>query len=137
MGARLIRAALTLAPKAWNPAWRYGDVIRIELGAAAHIAVDPQQVLGKIGARAMARLKRRFLVPRLANCNVTPIAELPTYRDIQDYAAHGEDFRATRLYRWLQQSADEGKPINARGVICDTEERMLAITSPTSICSAV
>ena len=30
-----------------------------------------------------------------------------------------------RLYRWLKQSADEGMPVNARGIVCDTEQRML------------
>jgi len=50
---RLIRAALSLAPATWNPAWRYGDVIRAELGPAARIAIDPRQVVGKIGMRTM------------------------------------------------------------------------------------
>lgn len=125
IGPRLIRAALAVAPGAWNPAWRYGDLIRAELGPAARIAIDPRQVLGKIGARTMAGLKRRFLVPRLAASGVRPIAELPTYRDVEDYAAHGDDYRATRLFRWLKQSAEEGMPVNARGILCDTEERML------------
>src|SRR5215510_7862432 len=78
LGPRLVRAALTLAPGAWNPAWRYGDLVRAELGPAARIAVDPRQVRGKVGARIMAGLKRRFLVSRLASCEVRPIAELPT-----------------------------------------------------------
>jgi hypothetical protein len=125
IGPRLIRAALSVAPGSWNPAWRYGDVIRAELGSAARIAVDPRQVRGKIGMRTMAGLKRSFLVPRLASRELRPIAELPTYRDVEDYAAHGDDYRATRLYRWLKQSAEEGMPITARGIVCDTEERML------------
>ena len=50
---RVIRAALSLAPGTWNPAWRYGEVIRGELGSAARIAIDPRQVLGKIGMRTM------------------------------------------------------------------------------------
>jgi hypothetical protein len=70
-------------------------------------------------------LRRRFLVARLASCELRPIAELPTYRDVEDYAAHGEDYRSTRLYRWLKQSAEEGMPVNARGIVCDTEQRML------------
>jgi hypothetical protein len=123
--ARLIRAALSLAPGTWNPAWRYGDVIRADLGSAARIAVDPRQVLGKIGMRTMNGLKRRFLVPQLGALQFRPIAELPTYRDVEDFAAHGDDYRATRLYRWLKQSADEGMPVNARGIVCDTEQRML------------
>lgn len=124
-GARLIRAALAAAPGAWNPAWRFGSLIRAELGAAAHIAVDPRRVLGKIGLRTMAELKQRFLVPGLAGREMRPIAELPTYRDVEDFAAHGDDYRATRLFRWLKQAAEEGRPVNARGVLCDTEERML------------
>ena len=125
LGPRLVRAALTLAPGAWNPAWRYGDLVRASLGSAARISVDPRKVRGKVGARIMAGLKRRFLVPRLAACEVRPIAELPTYRDIEDFAAHGDDYKSTRLYRWLKQSAEEGTPANARGVVCDTEERIL------------
>jgi hypothetical protein len=124
IGRRLTRAALTLAPGSWNPAWRYGDIIRGELGAAARIAVVPRQVLGKIGAHTMAGLKRRFLAPRLASCERRPVCELPTYRDVEDFAAHGDDYRATRLYRWLKKSADEGVPVNARGVLCDSEERI-------------
>ena len=123
--ARLVRLALSVAPGAWNPAWRHGDIIRADLGPAARIAIDPRAVQGKIGARIMAGLKRQFLVPNLAGCDVRPISELPTYRDIEDYAAHGDDYRATRLYRWLRQSAEEGMPVNARGVLCNTEERML------------
>lgn len=125
MKRRLIRAALSLAPGTWNPAWRYGDSIRAELGPGARIAIDPRQVVGKIGLRTMNGLKRRFLVPQLGSRQARPIAELSTYRDVEDFAAHGDDYRATRLYRWLKQSADEGKPINARGVVCDTEPRML------------
>jgi hypothetical protein len=120
-----IRAALSLAPGTWNPAWRYGDVIRTELGPAARIAIDPRQVLGKIGLRTMNGLKRRFLAPQLGGREFRPIAELATYRDVEDFAAHGDDYRATRLYRWLRQSAEEGTPVNARGIMCDTEQRML------------
>jgi hypothetical protein len=122
---RVIRAALSLAPATWNPAWRYGDTVRAELGPSARIAVDPHQVLGKIGMRTMNGIKRRFLVPQLGALQFRPIAELPTYRDVEDFAAHGDDYRATRLYRWLKQSADEGMPVNARGIVCDTEQRML------------
>jgi hypothetical protein len=122
---RLVRAALSLAPGSWNPAWRYGDVIRAELGSGARIAIDPRQVLGKIGMRTMNGLKRCFLVPQLGSREFRPITELPTYRDVEDFAAHGDDYRATRLYRWLMQSADEGMPVTARGVVCDTEPQML------------
>ena len=121
---RVIRAALSLAPGAWNPAWRYGDVIRAELGSARRISVDPRAVVGKIGLRTMNGLKQRFLVPGLGSYQFRSIAELQTYRDVEDFAAHGDDYRATRLYRWLKQSADEGMPVLARGVVCDTEQRM-------------
>ncbi|WP_162917661.1 hypothetical protein [Dongia deserti] len=123
--ARLVRAALAAAPGSWNPAWRYGDIIRAELEPAARIAVDPRQVLGKLGTRTMAGLKQRFVVPLRSSRELRPIAELPTYRDVEDFAAHGDDYRSTRLYRWLKQSAEEGMPVNARGVLCDTEQRIL------------
>lgn len=125
IGRRLVRAALSLAPGTWNPAWRYGPAIRAELGPDASISVDPRQVLGKIGMRTMNGLKRRFLVSGLGAYKFRPIAELATYRDVEDFAAHGDDYRATRLYRGLKQAADEGRPVVARGVVCDTEQRML------------
>ena len=121
----MVRAALSIAPGAWNPAWRYGAAIRAELGSAARISVDPRQVLGKLGMRTMNGLKRRFLVPQLGALKLRPIAELPTYRDVEDFAAHGDDYQATRLYRWLKQAAEAGTPVTARGVVCDTEQRML------------
>ncbi len=120
-----MRGALSLAPGTWNPAWRCGDAIRASVGEQARIAIDPRKVEGKISARAMVGLKPRFLVPNLAGRDVRGIPDLHTYRDIEDFAAHGDDYRATRLFRWLKQAADEGRPINARGVVCDTEERML------------
>ena len=125
MGPRLVRAALSLAPGVWNPAWRCGDAIRSSLGDEARIAVDPRKVGGKISAQKMAGLKRCFLVPGLAERDLQPIAALRTYRDIEDFAAHGDDYRATRLFGWLKQAADEGRPIEARGIVCDTEDKML------------
>lgn len=121
----MIETLLALAPAAWNPAWRCGDAIRAALGEQARIRVDPRKVIGKLPAAAMAGLKERFLAPGLADRGLTPIAELHTYRDVEDFAAHGDDHEASRLYRWLKQAACEGKPINARGVVCDTEAKML------------
>lgn len=120
-----MRAALTLAPTLWNPAWRYGRAVRACLGEAACIAIDPRRVQGKVAAAVMTSLKGEFLVPGLARFATQRIPDLHTYRDVEDFAAHGDDYRATRLYRWLKQSAEEGRPVNARGVRCDTEERML------------
>lgn len=121
----MIDALLALAPGAWNPAWRCGDAIRRALGERARIAVDPRRVLGKLPATAMMGLKHRFLVSDLARRDLTPVAELHTYRDVEDFAAHGDDYASSRLYRWLKQAAAEGRPVNARGVVCDTEARML------------
>lgn len=125
LGPRLVRAALSLAPGLWNPAWRCGNAIRSCLGETARIAVDPRKVEGKIPARAMAALKARFLVPGLAASDLQPIPSLHTYRDIEDFAAHGDDYRATRLFRWLKRAAEEGRPIEVRGIVCDTEDKML------------
>lgn len=125
LGPGLVRAALSLAPAAWNPAWRWGEVVRASLGEDARIAIDPRTVEGKISARIMTGLKARFLAPDLTACNIQPIPDLHTYRDIEDFAAHGDDHRATRLFQRLKQAAEEGRPINARGIVCDTEERML------------
>lgn len=87
--------------------------------------VDPRRVVGKFPARGIAEVKRRFLVAGLAQAGVIPLPELHTYRDVEDFAAHGDDHANSRLFRWLQQSAAEGRPINARGIVCDTEAKML------------
>jgi hypothetical protein len=126
IGVRLVRTALTLAPTTRNPAWRFGNVVRRELGDAARITIGPRQVIGKVSADRMQALKRRLLVQGLATLDVTPLPQLLTYRDIQDYAVHGEDYHSTRLYAWLKQSAEQGRPVNVRGVICDSEERILS-----------
>ena len=120
-----IAGALALAPGAWNPAWRCGPAIRRTLGGRARVAIDPRRVIGKLPASEMAALKTRFLVPGLADRALTPIAVLHTYRDVEDFAAHGDDHESSRLFRWLKQAAAEGRPINARGVVCDTEAKML------------
>lgn len=121
----MIGSLLAVAPAAWNPAWRCGDTIRAALGERARIAIDPRRVAGKIPAVTMAGLKRRFLVEGLAHRGVVAIPDLHTYRDVEDFAAHGDDHAASRLFRWLQQAAADGKPIEARGIVCDTEARML------------
>lgn len=121
----MITGLLALAPASWNPAWRCGPAIRHALGEGARVAVDPRRVIGKLPAGDMAALKSSFLVPGLAQRGVTPIPELHTYRDVEDFAAHGDDYAATRLFRWLKQAAAEGRPVDARGVICDSEDKML------------
>lgn len=120
-----IAGALALAPGAWNPAWRCGLAIRRALGDRARVAIDPRQVIGKLPASEMAALKSRFLVSGLATRALTPISVLHTYRDVEDFAIHGDDHESSRLYRWLKEAAAEGRPINARGVVCDTEAKML------------
>jgi hypothetical protein len=121
----VIDTLLALAPGAWNPAWRCGDAVRRALGARARIAVDPRRIAGKLPAATMAGLKRRFLVPGLAQRGLVPLPALHTYRDVEDFAAHGDDHAASRLFRWLKQAAAEGNPVNARGIVCDTEATML------------
>ncbi len=121
----MIAGVLALAPGAWNPAWRCGPAIRRALGARGRVAVAPRQVVGKLAAAEMAELKTSFLVSGLADRALTPITKLHTYRDVEDFAVHGDDHEASRLFRWLKQAAAEGRPINARGVVCDTEAKML------------
>lgn len=121
----LIGSLLSLAPAAWNPAWQRGESIRAALGERARIAVDPRAVLGKVPAARMNDIKQRFLVPDLANCGLTAMLDLHTYRDVEDFAQFGDDYRASRLFQWLQRSAAAGEPVTARGVVCDTEAKML------------
>lgn len=124
-GAPVIDTLLALAPGAWNPTWRRGDAVRRALGARARIVVDPRRVIGKLPAAAMVGLKHRFLVADLARRGLVPIPQLHTYRDIEDFATHGDDYEPSRLFQWLKQAAAEGRPVNARGVVCDTEAKML------------
>jgi len=121
----MIDSLLSWAPGAWNPAWLRGDSVRAALGERARIAVDPRSVLGKVPAAIMTDVKHRFLVPGLASCGLTAILDLHTYRDVEDFARFGDDHRSSRLFQWLQRSAAAGEPINARGIVCDTEAKML------------
>lgn len=123
--AAVIDSLLSLAPGAWNPAWQRGDSVRAALGDRARIAVDPRNVVGKVPAAMMGEVKHRFLVPGLANSGLTAIVDLHTYRDVEDFAQFGDDYAASRLFQWLQRSAAAGEPINARGIVCDTEAKML------------
>jgi hypothetical protein len=123
--AAVIDSLLSLAPGAWNPAWLRGESVRAALGERARIAVDPRRVRGKVPAAVMSNVKHRFLVPGLARCGLTAMLDLHTYRDVEDFAQFGDDYAASRLFRWLQQAAAAGEPINARGIVCDTEAKML------------
>lgn len=121
----MIERVLALAPGTWNPAWRRGRAIRVALGAARRVSVDPRKVIGKLPAAEMEALKPLFLAPGLVDRGLRPIESLHTYRDVEDFAAHGDDYERTRLFQLLKQSAVEGRPVNARGVVRDTEDKML------------
>ena len=121
----MIDSLLSWAPGAWNPAWSRGDSVRALLGERARIEVDPRSILGKVPAETMNEIKHRFLVPRLGARGLTALLDLHTYRDVEDFAQFGDDYAASRLFQWLQRSAAAGEPINARGVVCDTEAKML------------
>jgi hypothetical protein len=123
--AELIGGLLSLAPGAWNPAWQRGDAVRAALGERAKIAVDPRSVLGKMPAAMMSGIKHRFLVPGLAHCGLTTMLDLHTYRDVEDFARFGDDYAGSRLFQWLKEAAAASEPINARGIVCDTEAKML------------
>ena len=121
----MIGGLLRLAPGAWNPAWLRGESVRKALGERARIAIDPRRVVGKMPADIMAGIKHRFLVPRLRAHGLTALSDLHTYRDVEDFARFGDDHAPSRLFQWLQRSAAAGEPINARGIVCDTEAKML------------
>jgi hypothetical protein len=99
--------------------------VRAILGERARIAINPRAVLGKVPAARMDDIKHRFLVSRLANSGLTGMLDLHTYRDVEDFAQFGDDYAASRLFQWLQRSAAAGQPVNARGIVCDTEAKML------------
>jgi hypothetical protein len=45
----------------------------------------------------------------------TPVSALYTYRDMEDIARHGADWRSTRMGQWLLASLAAGRPPFVRG----------------------
>lgn len=111
-------------PSLGNPAWRRATVARAVLGSDLAVTVRPGRVSRKVDSAAMGPIKDRFLVTGLDALPAQPIDELYTYGDMADVAKHGENLPETRLYRWLMASWAAGRPVEGRGQVFDTEEKI-------------
>ena len=117
---RLAPVSLRLWPGLGNPAWNSSGARRL-FGTRLGIALDPRRVAAKLGTEAAARVRGAFLVSGLDALPTTPISALYTYRDMEDIARHGADWRSTRLGQWLLACIAAGRPPFVRGGHITTE----------------
>lgn len=118
-------ASLRLWPGLANPAWKSAHARRL-FGNRLQIAIDPARVLRKIDSEAAARLGGAFLVAGLDAVPSKPVAALYTYRDMEDIARHGADWRSTRLGQWLLACLVAGRPPLVRGALITNEAEIEA-----------
>lgn len=117
--------SLRFWPSLRNAAWRRAAAAEAALGAALEVRVRPRAVGFKVTAAAMAPLKSRFLIEGLADLPAEAITSLYTYGDMADIAAHGEDLQATRLYHWLRAALAAGRPVQGRGILFDSDQKII------------
>ena len=122
---RAALVSLKLWPSLANPAWNSIGARRLFEGRLS-IAIDPARVLRKIEVEAARGLRGTFLVPGLDALPTTPVSALYTYRDMEDIARHGADWRSTRLGQWLLASLAAGRPPAVRGAFLTTEAQIEA-----------
>src|SRR5581483_2431583 len=70
--------------------------------------------------------RNAFLVDRLDLLPADPVTSLYTYRDMEDIARHGADWRATRLGLWLKAAIEAGRPPLVRGTPVTNEAEIEA-----------
>lgn len=124
-GRRLAPVALAIWPSLANPAWRSAGARRI-FGERLHVSLAPSRVLSKLQNGSVAPLRRRFLVDGLDGLPTESVTELYTYRDMEDIARHGTDWRATRLGQWLKAALDAGRSTPVRGALITNEAEIEA-----------
>jgi hypothetical protein len=122
---RMAPVSLRLWSGLGNPAWNSSGARRL-FGARLKIEIDPGRVLRKIDSGAASRLRGRFLVSGLDALPTTPVAALYTYRDMEDIARHGADWRSTRLGQWLLACLEAGRPPVVRGALITNETEIEA-----------
>jgi hypothetical protein len=110
-------------PSTANPAWRLAAA-RKAFGATLGVKIAPSRVAHKLAPAAMRQLKGAFLVEGLGALPMDPIDRLYTHQDMVEIAHHREDFRATRVYHWFRASIDAGRPVLARGVVVDSDDKI-------------
>jgi len=122
---RMAPVSLRLWPGLGNPAWNSVGARRL-FGDRLKIAVDPRRVARKIDSDSAAGLRGAFLVTGLDGLPATPVSALYTYRDMEDIARHGADWRATRLGKWLLACLAAGRPPYVRGAFITNEAEIEA-----------
>jgi hypothetical protein len=122
---RLAPVSLGIWPALSNPAWNSAAALGVFPGGLP-VALHPARVAVKIETQAATGLKRRFLVDGLGGLPVTPVTALYTYRDMEDIARYGADWRATRLGQWLLACLAAGRPQLVRGAMITTEAEIAA-----------
>jgi hypothetical protein len=105
-------------PSTANPAWHL-SVARKLFGDSLRVRVAPSRIARKLDTSAI-----RFLVEKLGEMPMDRVDRLYTYQDMVDIVRHREDFRSTRVYHWFRASIDAARPVLARGVVVDSDEKI-------------
>jgi hypothetical protein len=122
---RLAPVSLGIWPALANPAWRSSGAAHL-FGGALRAWIDPKRVTRKLSARRLSDVREAFLVDGLDSLPTESVTGLYTYRDMEDIARHGADWRATRLGRWLMASVEAGRPPLVRGALVTNEAEIAA-----------
>lgn len=122
---RLAPVSLGIWPGLGNPAWRSAGAMRL-FGQRLFVTIDPARITRKLSSRQLPALRGAFLVDGLDRLPADPVAGLYTYRDMEDIARHGADWRATRLGQWLKAAVDAGRPPPVRGSFVTNEAEIEA-----------
>jgi hypothetical protein len=122
---RLAPLSLGIWPSLANPAWRSSGAMRL-FGGRLRVSIDPARIARKLGARRLAGLRGSFMVDGLDGLPTDLVRSLYTYRDMEDIARHGADWRATRLGQWLKAAVEAGRPPLVRGALVTNEAEIEA-----------
>jgi hypothetical protein len=122
---RLAPVSLGIWPSLANPAWCSAGAIRL-FGSRLQVSIDPARVTRKLSSRRLPELRGSFLVDGLDGLPTDPVTGLYTYRDMEDIARHGADWRATRIGQWLKAAVDAGRPPRVRDVLVTDEAEIEA-----------
>lgn len=114
---------IRLWPSIDNPAWRSSAAAKI-MADDLRVSLSPERVAKKFKPASVQRLRRTFLTDNLGDLPTDRLDSLYTYRDVAEIALHRADYRATRLYGWFRASIDAGRPVFARGVVVDSDEKI-------------
>ena len=117
---RMAPVSLRIWPSLANPAWKSAGAAKL-FGDRLKVVLDPRRVTAKIETEAAAGLKRVFLVDGLDRLPTAAVSALYTYRDMEDIARFGADWRSTRLGQWLLACLAAGRPPFVRGAFITNE----------------